>query len=141
MQVPRDTLTVLSISPFEGDHMALQSILAGSPVTLFKAARVDAVRDVLRKREVSVVVCERDLAPGSWTDVLECIIDLPSRPSLIVTSRLADDRLWCEALNLGAWDVVAKPFDRNELQHSVKSAWQHWQNQLRLPVLSMKAAS
>jgi hypothetical protein len=32
-----------------------------------------------------------------------------------VTSRLADERLWAEALNLGAWDVLAKPFDADEV--------------------------
>jgi len=56
---------------------------------------------------------------------------------LIVASRLADDRLWAEALNLGAWDVLAKPFDRREVFRSVKSAWQHWHDQIQTPALAM----
>ena len=31
-------------------------------------------------------------------------------PLVIVASHLADDQLWAEALNLGAHDVLAKPF-------------------------------
>jgi len=36
-------------------------------------------------------------------------------PLLIVTSRLADERLWAEVLNLGAHDVLAKPFNAEEV--------------------------
>ena len=35
-------------------------------------------------------------------------------PALIVTSRLADERLWAEVLNLGAFDLLSKPFDFDE---------------------------
>lgn len=73
-----------------------------------------------------MVVCERDLPQGTWVDMLRHIEALPNAPSLIVASRLADDGLWAEALNLGAWDVLAKPFDHSELIRSVKSAWQRW---------------
>jgi len=46
-----------------------------------------------------------------------------------VTSRLADERLWAEALNLGAYDVLAKPFDSTEamrvvVQHGERGAGQ-----------------
>jgi hypothetical protein len=37
--------------------------------------------------------------------------------------------LWAEALNLGAWDVLAKPFDHIGVIRSVKSAWQRWHDQ------------
>ena len=45
---------------------------------------------------------------------------------MIVTSRSADERLWVEALNLGAYDVLAKPFDRDEVLRSVSMAWLNW---------------
>ena len=51
---------------------------------------------------------------------------LPSPPLLIVTSRHADEHLWTEARNLGAYDVVAKPFDPHELIRIVSLAWLHW---------------
>ena len=43
-----------------------------------------------------------------------------------MTSRAADERLWAEALNLGAYDVLAKPFDRTEVMRVVSMAWMHW---------------
>jgi DNA-binding response OmpR family regulator len=46
---------------------------------------------------------------------------------LIVTSRLADEQLWAEALNLGAHDVLAKPYDHREVTWALYAAWQRWQ--------------
>jgi DNA-binding response OmpR family regulator len=52
---------------------------------------------------------------------------------LIVTSRLADEKLWAEALNLGAYDVLAKPFDRQELVRTANLAWLHWRHRHEFP--------
>jgi CheY-like chemotaxis protein len=90
------------------------------------------------------VICERDLSPGTWIDMLKEGELLPNAPSFIVTSRLADDRLWAEALNLGAYDVLAKPFERLELVRSVSSAWLHWYHKYEVPTrdwTAMRAAS
>jgi DNA-binding response OmpR family regulator len=96
---------------------------------------------LLQQHEIAVVLCERDLPSGTWIDLLESLRSLPDPPSLIVASRLADERLWAEALNLGAWDVLAKPFDRREVFRSVKSAWQHWYGQIPMRAAAMTAMS
>jgi DNA-binding response OmpR family regulator len=41
---------------------------------------------------------------------------------LIVVSRLANESLWAEVLNLGGFDVLALPFDREELERVTLSA-------------------
>jgi DNA-binding NtrC family response regulator len=124
---------VLALTPFQQDRAFLRTIIGHYPWTLFKADHLAAVLGLLRRHQIGIVFCELDLMPGSWTDLLEHINDLPHPPSVIVTSRLADDRLWAEALNLGAWDVLAKPFDRGEVLRSADAAWQHWHNHTDLP--------
>jgi len=136
-----ETVTVLSVNPLEDDHASLQAIIGHSTWMMFKADCHSAALAVLRQHDISVVLCERDLKPGKWTDLLDHIHNLPYRPSLIVTSRLADERLWAEALNMGAWDVLAKPFDRTDVLRSVKAAWQHRHDQIEMPVGMLKAAS
>jgi DNA-binding NtrC family response regulator len=125
-------LTVLSVSPLEEDHSSLQSIADHSVWAVFKANNLISALALLQKQVVTVVLCEKNLMPGTYVDLLEHIIATPNAPSLIVASRLADERLWAEALNLGAWDVLAKPFDRSEVLRSVKSGWQHWHDQSQL---------
>src|ERR1035438_1425415 len=107
---PDEILTVLSISPLDEDQLELLAIIGHSTWMLFTARNLRTALAVLNERDISVVLCERDLLPGTYSDVLEHLRSLPRSPSLIVTSRLADDQLWAEALNLGAWDVLAKPF-------------------------------
>jgi CheY-like chemotaxis protein len=143
MQPTKSTglLTVLSISPFEDDHLSLQDILGHFGWVSFKADGHSAALAVLRQHDISVILCERDLKPGTWIEVLDHIRDLPHPPYLIVTSKFADERLWAEALNLGAWDVLARPLDRTEVLRVVIGAWQHWYDQIQMPVRVMKAAS
>jgi len=57
--------------------------------------------------------------------VLAETLNLSDPPLLIVASRLADEYLWAEALNLGAYDVLAKPFDADEVVRVLRSAWFH----------------
>ena len=141
---PRTTrngiVPVLSISPMDEDHFFLQDILNRRQSTpdrnrtfrVNSCATLASGLAALRQREFEVVVCERDLTPGSWKEVLEQVTILADPPSLIVTSRLADARLWAEALNLGAFDVLAKPFDGAEAMRVVGAAWRAWGGQ-RLP--------
>jgi len=132
--------SVLSISPIEEDHFLLRDILNlldGSldlhrTFLLKSCANFSAALSVLRDRQFEVVVCERDLQPGSWKDVLDQVTILSDPPPLIVTSRHADERLWAEALNLGAFDVLAKPFDRMETVRVIGAAWRAWGGPRRL---------
>ena len=127
-------VSVLSISPIEEDHCALQNILSSlqsamdpsRTFTVSSCTTLDAGLAVLQNRQFEVIVCEQDLRPGSWRDVLQQAVILPIPPSLIVTSRLADEPLWAEVLNLGAYDVLAKPFDRAEVTRVVNGGWRSW---------------
>lgn len=132
---------VLSISPMDEDHFFLQDILnrlqgtldPSRTFTVNPCTTLASALATLRKRQFEVVVCEQDLLPGSWKDVLDQVTILPDPPSFIVTSRLADERLWAEALNLGAYDVLAKPFHHTEAVRVFSGAWRAWGRPVRLP--------
>jgi len=130
-------VAVLSVSPIEEDHESLESIFnqsgwsayTESRWTLHRSKTLKSALNVLAEGKIPIVLCERDLLPGTWRDLLEQISLSPKPPFLIVTSRLADCHLWAEALNLGAYDVLAKPFDTDEVVHSVSLAWLQWRAQ------------
>ena len=138
---PTGTLTVLSVSPLRGDHLSLQGIFDHSRWIMLTAHdRISAV-SLLESHDIAVVLCEADVQRRTWVDMLESCRNVLRPPSLIVSSRLADERLWGEALNLGAWDVLAKPFNHIEVIRSVKSAWQHWHDQTQMSAMPMKVMS
>jgi DNA-binding NtrC family response regulator len=120
---------VLSISSSHEDHELLDMILNGSEANwdVVRTDTLPSALSLLRDRWFPIVICERDLEGGAWQTVLE-ERGVMAPASVIVTSRFADERLWAEALNLGAYDVLAKPFDRHEVYRVVDSAWRHWAN-------------
>lgn len=81
---------------------------------------------VLDRDLVRVIVCERGLPDGTWRDVLDLAAWRPYPPPVIVTARLADEYLWAEVLNLGGYDVLAKPLNRDEALRVIGLAWDHW---------------
>ena len=85
---PARKVTVLSLSPHETDHLSLQAIIGHSKWKLFTASDLASAISLLQGHEISVLLCERDLQPGTWIDVLEHIMFLPNAPSLIVASGL-----------------------------------------------------
>ena len=61
---------------------------------------------------------------------------------LIVGDRLADERLWAKVLNLGGYDLLAKPFNAKEVLHVVSTACrrtEHIQEMARLREQALSA--
>ena len=113
---------VLTVSSLDEDHICLRRILGGSTRI---AQQVQTCRQALasiRAGNISVLICETDLPDGSWKDVLSGLAAETAPPPLIVASRLADERLWAEVLNLGGYDVLSKPFLAGEVLWAVESA-------------------
>jgi DNA-binding NtrC family response regulator len=124
----KPTGAVLSVSPNSEDGGCLKYILRESDLTLVASPSLDSSVSILREMPIAIVLCESELFPGTWREVLERVSQLPDPPLLIVTSRLADERLWAEALNLGAYDVLAKPFSATAVIRVLNSAWEHWRH-------------
>lgn len=130
------TVRVLLVSPSDADHAALCEILQQvrqNPETncrwlVCPVISLESVAEVLEKQEIPIVISDDSVSPGTWQMIVQRISLVPDPPLLIVTSRWADEHLWAEALNLGAWDVLAKPFSTEEVIRVVNSAWRHWQD-------------
>jgi DNA-binding NtrC family response regulator len=141
-------IAVLSVSPAEEDHFYLQNIFSNPQRTLYSdqaftmiAKRtISAAKSALKQGRISIVICEYDLSPGSWRELLEFMEGLPAPPPLIVTSRIADERMWAEVLNLGGYDVLARPLNSEEVIRTITSAWSLWQHRFRIPAERAQSA-
>ena len=74
-----------------------------------------------------MLLCERYQADGSWEDLLRATAGLRTPPNIIVFSRLADESLWAEVLNMGGFDVLIKPFQPEEVLRVTFAAWSRWE--------------
>jgi len=84
---------------------------------------------ILCHERMPVVICRCCLPDANWKDVLGQTAVLPNAPRLLVTSPNPDEHLWAEVLNMGGYDVLVTPFDRDELIRVVSSAWQNWETE------------
>jgi len=135
VETPATTLTVLSVSRQPEDHLALVNALSAtdSPLSpdlrweVESTATVDSAMSLLQKSDIPVVLCERELGLDDWKTLLDRLPQLDRPPFLIVGARSADNSLWAEALNLGAYDVLAKPLEPSEVMRTLHLAWLRWQ--------------
>jgi CheY-like chemotaxis protein len=125
-------IRVLSVSKDALDHVTLRRILSRLPWAVSAAANCrQAVRELSRKK-ISVIFCESLLEDGTWKSILAHTREFAHPPLLVVTSRVADEHLWAEVLNLGGYDVLAKPFSPEEVRHVCTTA-SLWLAQLAAP--------
>jgi DNA-binding NtrC family response regulator len=112
------------VSKSEADYRTLREVAGLVSQSVVSCADVQEARTAIRWHDPRIVVCEAQVREsGNWQELLE---DAQAAQSLmLVVSRHADERLWAEVLNLGGFDVLTLPFDRDELGRALSSALRH----------------
>ncbi len=123
---PQKVVTVLLLSPRPEDHQYFQHLFDHTNWRLCHAYTLEEALAELERQALPVVVTEEKLGKAGWQEVLCGTQHLPAPPKLIITSSAADTHLWAEVLNLGGYDVLAKPFDDGEVYHTISLAWLAW---------------
>jgi DNA-binding NtrC family response regulator len=69
-----------------------------------------------------LVFTDTQLPDGTWADIL-AIAEKAKRPvNVIVVARLVNTRFYVEAIETGAFDFIAPPFNATDLAYVVRSA-------------------
>jgi len=138
LAIGNEVIALLSVSPIQDDHDTLAKLLGHDQWKIYNALSLQSASAFLREDAIPLIVCEHDLLPGTWIQLLDEIRLLSIPPLLIVTSRVTDGYVWAEAINMGAYDVLAKPFDRTEVTRVLSAAWLQRQRQYCVPTMSRK---
>lgn len=135
-----NSVSALLVGAFDRDRELVKDLFRVSGWRLFEARDRARALQYLSRHPIHVVIAETDVPDWHWRKVLHDLRGLERPPQLIITSRNADDRLWAEALNVGAYDVLAQPFERAEVERAVESARRHFDvrpmGTARLPLAS-----
>lgn len=121
--------STLAISASAEDIAFLKSRLKEANWKLYVAGTYREAFSKLRQIRVPVILAECQLPDGNWKDLLSQLAAMLDRPRLIVFSRHADERLWAEVLDFGAFDLLATPFREDELVFTIGSAWLDWKGE------------
>lgn len=123
LEEPSAKHIILAIVPPGDDRTILKEVLSQTNWQVVFSNTFREAQTALRTFSISVVLSDSHLLDGySWRDVLQELSAASSPIPLIVADLLADEALWAEVLNLGGYDVLAKPFEPRELLQSVSAA-------------------
>jgi DNA-binding NtrC family response regulator len=111
---------VLFVSPYRQDAHSLAQMLDITSLSLVHANSLKDAASKLATGTFKVVLTEANLEDGTWLDVLK--ITRSSNTELVVTHPWADARFWAEAINMGAYDLLAQPFLGAEVRRVLISA-------------------
>jgi DNA-binding NtrC family response regulator len=113
---------ILFISGRPSDARVLMRMLHELPLALDHVPTLQQARTSLHGQEYAVVLTEASLPDGRWLDVLHLVRESSQDPEVIVTDPVADSHFWAEALNLGAYDLLAQPFYEPEVRRILYNA-------------------
>jgi DNA-binding NtrC family response regulator len=113
---------ILFLSGHPSDARRLNRMLRSLPLVVDHAENLRQAREQLQAEEYDVVLTEAALPDGNWLDAMTLTHEGRCAPLLIVTAPHADARLWSEALNLGAYDLLAQPFEEPEVRRILSNA-------------------
>jgi DNA-binding NtrC family response regulator len=118
-----EPVKLVAITQDSDDSAALQQIAAtyGWRITILGSS--DAAVAALQEQPTPLVICDRDLPGEAWREVLMKIAAVPQAVCVLLASRVLDDYLWHQVIRHHGYDVVAKPFQPEELRRAVTFAW------------------
>jgi DNA-binding NtrC family response regulator len=119
-------VSALLVGAYEKDRLLVHETFRNYGWRLFEARDRRKAIHCLERNVVHVVIAETEIPEWHWKKVLDYLRKLAQPPQLIVTSHHADDYLWAEALNFGAYDVLPQPFEKDELTRVIASARRHF---------------
>jgi DNA-binding response OmpR family regulator len=134
-------IPILLIDPLHARRAALRAILAPPWWDTHEARTCQEAIGILDDLPVGVAICDTEVPDGDWQDLLRNFQCRQHPPNLVVSARVADERLWAEVLNLGGYDVLAQPFDRSEVLRVARMAGQAWHRSLAGNLAGHAAAS
>ena len=117
---PRFSCVYLTSSAREAERAA--ELMEPEGIRLCHANCLKDAEAWLRFSQSHVLLTDRTFSGGDWRDARDMTLRLSFRTTLVVAARLADDKLWLEVLQGGAYDLVQKPFEADELRRSLENA-------------------
>ena len=107
---------------------SISPVLAEFNLDVLYTVGLQNARGALADKRLSLVFCEDRLPDGSYPELLRALKDRPDGVPVIVSSCQADWDNFLEAMRLGAFDVVRRPYRPTEVKWVTGNALtqRHW---------------
>jgi DNA-binding NtrC family response regulator len=113
---------ILFVSGHPDDARRLARMLQKLPLDIEQVESLEHAGKRLQQNDYEIILTEANLQDGNWLGVLRLAGQQPREVKVIVTDPQADARFWAEALNLGAYDLIAQPYYEPEVRRILSNA-------------------
>jgi DNA-binding NtrC family response regulator len=113
---------VLVASPDPEHQRTFGRLLEQCGLEPYFVTTVRAAVEALNRQRVALAFCSEALSDGTFRDVLVAARNSGVRVPVVVASRLDDTAEYFEAMSLGAFDFIAAPYVRREVEWIVNRA-------------------
>lgn len=104
-------------------RFGLLAILEQSGMDVYVAGNFrDAHQKLSEQASYDLLFVGAELPGGDWQRLVQAILDSGKTCEVIVCARLADEQLWADVLQCGAYDLIPEPYDEREVARIARSA-------------------
>ncbi len=114
---------LLAVTQDFAELESLRQIAAGAGWKLDSAVSCNEAIAILKADGIPIVIYDRDLPGEDWRPALLAITSLPRPACVFLGSVVADDYLWREVVQYRGFDVLPKPFQRDQVVRAVNFTW------------------
>jgi len=122
---------LLAVIPNDMQFELLRSAIEDVGWEIFRAHSITDGLSTLVNHKINTIVTSCELEDGSWLEMINALQPCRNAPRVLVAWSHADNRLWLDVLEHGGYDLLAIPFDRNEIVRLTSSAFLSWQKNIR----------
>ena len=117
--LPLSPAVVILATPFARDLQYLRQLIEEKQMEPVAAGAYREVLAAIGRFGAMAVVCDESL---QWRDLLSRLAEDCDPPRMIVVAAASSQGLWAEVLSLGGFDVLTKPFLKNEVERVLAQA-------------------
>jgi FixJ family two-component response regulator len=107
------------------DVADLKAILHDTPWELAGIPRIEDAAIALKEASAPILLFDRDTAGACWQDTMKRLIKSRRSACVILLSSVADQYLWDEVVQQGGFDVLARPFRKEQVLSALVFAYAH----------------
>jgi DNA-binding NtrC family response regulator len=118
-------ISLLIVTSRAEDIGELRDLLQGTPWDLTDVRDLDGAAGALQAAAVPMLLFDRDTAAGGWQESIRHLTRTHPNACVILLSNVSDQYLWDEMIQQGGFDVLTRPFKKDQVLSTFVFAYAH----------------
>ena len=117
-------IAVVIVTSRGEDVPELRALLLDSPWELTAVPQIEDAAAALRAASAPILLFDRDAA-ASWQDTVKRFVKSRRNTCVVLLSNVADQYLWDEVVQQGGFDLLPRPFRKEQVLSTLVFAYAH----------------